>query len=186
MTKVLSKRNEKFRVKSFTAIEMTIAMLVLSFVLSLLYISYSNLIRFNLAETKILNAVNNTDLSMENVWRQLKYGTDFSWSNGILSFNDRTCVPQDVYLDSQNHVLYYGSTSPDLASPLTDSTLIKINSFNVSLNGTSSGPYYSQTSVKAITLDLVGQVTGLPNKNLNYQIVVAPINSALRTNPCSP
>jgi type II secretory pathway pseudopilin PulG len=165
--------------KGFTILEITVAILMISFVLVATGNIYINVIKTSVFLDRRIRALENVSLGTNKVWRLLKY----SWSiknlgNGI-AFKDNDCTPRTIQL-SGNKILIDNTE-------LFDPNLVKVNDFKVAIDSprTTERYTYYQYAPKVIVLYYnleIKERTG--TSSLIFQQVVAPLNSLYNVNKC--
>jgi prepilin-type N-terminal cleavage/methylation domain-containing protein len=167
--------------RGFTLFEIAVAVLVVAVAFSLLSTSYLNVVRSNIEANRALTALINLNLSLERLWRELKYGSEFNLvlANSVLDFKDRNCSPQKISLDISNKTIKFGDIQ------LTDPAVVEVTDLRFNLGGyDNTNPSYLKAAPKIITISLTARVKEFPLKTFAYQFSVAPINSVFLVSPC--
>lgn len=164
--------------------EVAVALFVVAMAFSLFATAYLNLVRSNIEASQTLTALMNLHLSLEKLWRELKYGANFNYrqDENILEFRDRSCRLQSV-------VLKKGAIEFPEGTKLTDPAVVEVTGLRIGLAGsindpTDPSPTYLKTAPKIITIALTARVKDVAHKTFVYQFSVAPINSVFLVSPC--
>jgi len=171
--------------KGFTVIEVMVSLLVFIIGIGIFSVSYINLVRQQLINQRLQATLGNFRLALEKIWREMKYGVNFTTSTNEITFK-RVYDCGEVAISYNGSSLIYKLNGKP--SNLTDPDLIKINSFEIYTTGNlfdDPNADYSQRSIKLITLAIRAEAN-MQNfyVPLNFQISVAPINSIFPSSPC--
>ena len=172
-----------FKNRSFTLIEIVIVLIVFIIGIGIFASSYINLVKQYIINQRLQASVGNLRLALEKVWRDIKYGVNFTTSNNSITFK-RSYDCKEIKLNLASDTLFY--VFNNVTSTLTDPSIIKIDSFSVYASGSeSSASEYNKQAPKLITLAIKGKAK-MQNFDipLNFQISVAPINSVFPASPC--
>ena len=168
--------------RSFTLIEAIIVLGVFIIGVGIFASSYINLVKQYMINQKFQASVGNLRLALEKVWRDIKYGVNFTTSNNSITFK-RSYDCKEIRLALESNTLLY--VFNNVTSTLTDPSMIEIDSFWIYATGSSGGSNYNEIAPKLITLAIKGkakmQTFNIP---LYFQISAAPINSIFPVSPC--
>ena len=167
--------------KSFTILEMTVAILIFLIGIAVISGLYINLVRQYLISQNLQASIGNVKLALEKIWREMKYGINFATTtNGIKYQRVNDCANVEIKYDTATKAILYNS------STLIDPNYFEVNNFTIYATGSFGSPGdYNVISFKLITISLSGiakaKSMDIP---INFQISVAPINSVFASTSC--
>lgn len=166
--------------KGITLIEVAISLAVFIIGIGAFASSYINLVRQNIANQRYQATIGNLRLGLEKIWRDIKYGVNFSGSSTEITFK-RSYDCKQVRIYQNNDMLIYELDSA--SSSLTDPNFIKIEALNIATSGASIPS--EEQKFMLVTLAISGKAKiGFQDIPINFQISVAPINSIFPGLPC--
>jgi prepilin-type N-terminal cleavage/methylation domain-containing protein len=165
--------------KGFTLLEITVVILMISFILIIAGSIYTGIIKTSIALDRRIRALENVNLGTQKVWRLLKYSWSIRTSGTGISFKDNNCNQRTIQL-SGNNILIDNTE-------LFDPNLVKVNDFRVAIDSphTTERYAYYQYAPKVIVLyynlELKERIS---TSSLIFQQTVAPLNSLYSVNKC--
>ncbi len=171
--------------RSFTVLEVMTAILIFLIGIGVIAGMYVNLVKHYLISQNIQIALGNVKLALEKIWREMKYGINFSTTtNGLIYQRITDCKKVTIsYEPTSKSILYILDNN---TSTLIDPEYFEVNNFSVYATGSlaNSGDY-NITSFKLITISLGGIARAKSiDVPVNLQISVAPINSVFASTTC--
>jgi hypothetical protein len=168
--------------RAFTLGEAVIASFVFLIALGIISQIVITITKTSFQINEFNNALDNLRLGMEKIWRELKYGSDFSFSASTIGFNDRNCRPSSLDFVNNNLVLKKDNDTTNIFDP----SLIKVNSVNFSFdNPAGGGGFYFETAPKIIIISMDLEIKSKTGSlNLKIEEASAPLNSLLPKSPC--
>lgn len=168
---------------AFTLIESIVAISVFLITLGILTQIIITLTRSAYSIDEYNASLENIRLGLEKIWRELKYGSNFSFSNSnnTLQFYDRNCDLVSVSLVNNNIIF----TSNSISSDVFDPNFVEVINWQIETDSPSGGNFYFENSHKIIVISYDFQLKGKTNvRELKIQQSIAPLNSVLTKSPC--
>jgi len=174
--------------KGYTLLEMAVVILLFSILVAIITSVYLTLVNASITANDYYQALENTRLGTEKIWRTLKYGWSFEVINtSTLRFKKKDCATSTITFNSSTKELLYFEEGIGTSS-VFDSTLVKVNDFRVATDtpNTSQRYAYFQYAPKFILLyyELELRSKRGATTSLIFEQGVAPLNSVYSTNLC--
>ncbi len=174
---------------SYTLLEVTIVLLLLSFAILIVSQIYLNVINTSIIVNDYYQSLENVRLGTEKLWRILKYGWSFNvLNNGQgLRFQKKDCTTTTISFDSLNRILNYQEENLTSES-VFDPDLVKVNRviFATDTPNVNENYAYFQYAPKVIIIfyDLEIRSKRGVTTSLVFEQAVAPLNSTYTSNLC--
>lgn len=157
----------------FSMLETAVSMSVFIVAIGIGISSYINLIAANSTSQNVYTSVENLSLGLEKIWKDLKYGSEFTLANSELEFKDRACSNIKLRLNSETGTFEYIKNNS--ISSLNDSSIAFIKKLN----------FLVSNDKTSITIFLGAEIKSkTKNIPINLQISVAPINAPFNVEKC--
>jgi type II secretory pathway pseudopilin PulG len=174
---------------SYTLLEVTIVLLLLSFAILIVSQIYLNVINTSIIVNDYYQSLENVRLGTEKLWRILKYGWSFNvLNNGQgLRFQKKDCTTTTISFNTSSRILNYQeeNLTPE---PVFDPDLVKVNGviFATDTPNVNETYAYFQYAPKVIIIfyDLEIRSKRGVTTSLIFEQAVAPLNSTYTSNLC--
>ena len=177
--------NQKLKARGFTLIEMGIALFLFVVIVSIISISNIRISQSSMRAQQMYTGTDMMRLGLEKIWREMKYGSNFTVGIHSVAFKDRNC--QDAALSLESGELKYSVGGNKTA--LNDASVLNIAEFYAKAIISSvldeSGAEITDTA-SLISLSIIQDAAQGTLMPVMLNISVAPVQSSFPNQPCQP
>lgn len=175
------------KAKGFTLIEMSMAMFLFVVIVSVISISNIRVSQSSMRAQQMYTGTDMMRLGLEKIWREMKYGSNFTVSAQSVAFKDRNCQDASLFLDGTTGELKYSVAGNETA--LNDPSVLNISQFNARAI---ISPVLDEAKAEIvdtaslISLSIMQSATQSTSMPVILNISVAPVQSSFPNQPCQP
>jgi hypothetical protein len=161
---------------AFTLVETAVSVFIFLTAVAIGIIAYINLLQAYAISQNVYASLENLNLGLENIWREIKYGSDFrivDQSASVLMFKDILCKNITIRLNQSNGVIEY--TKAGATHSLNDPALVFVKNLN----------FLIPDKAVAVTVSLLALAKARNIEvPINLQISAAALNAPFQIGPC--